>query len=400
MVSLEEKFLKLGVNNAPGQEMKTDINVTNKSMLVDFSHGDVDAFKPIPRSLEKFNEGFYLGGKQAYTEYKGKKTIRDDISEKISRFTNTQIESDKNLIITSGTQGALFLAMGSTISKNDKVAIMEPDYFANRKIAEFFDADIFSIQLDYFGVETGAGINLNQLEESFKKGVKLFLLSNPNNPTGIMYSSIEIKNIAKLAQQYNVTIIIDQLYARQVFDKREYIHLCAQREIDPENIISIMGPSKTESLSGFRLGVAFGSSKIIQRMEKLQAIVSLRASGYNQTVLDLWFSEPEEWLKERIKKHQLIRDDLVSKFKLYNDIFDVRATEAGSYLFPKITKFNTTMLNEFIEKLRTQENIIVTPGTEFGKQFKNSFRINFSQDHQSAVDAVGRLIELAKEYSK
>src|SRR5699024_7801037 len=263
--------------------MKTDINVTNKSMLVDFSHGDVDAFKPIPRSLEKFNEGFYLGGKQAYTEYKGKKTIRDDISEKISRFTNTQIESDKNLIITSGTQGALFLAMGSTISKNDKVAIMEPDYFANRKIAEFFDADIFSIQLDYFGVETGAGINLNQLEESFRKGVKLFLLSNPNNPTGIMYSSIEIKNIGKLAQQYNVTIIIDQLYARQVFDKREYIHLCAQREIDPENIISIMGPSKTESLSGFRLGVAFGSSKIIQRMEKLQAIVSLRASGYNQT---------------------------------------------------------------------------------------------------------------------
>src|SRR5699024_3339039 len=132
--------------------MKTDINVTNKSMLVDFSHGDVDALKPIPRSLEKlneefylggkqayteykgkktirnitnksmlvefthgnidtiklnqrsiekFNEGFYLGGKQAYTEYKGKKTIRDDISEKISRFTNTQIESDKNLIITS-----------------------------------------------------------------------------------------------------------------------------------------------------------------------------------------------------------------------------------------------------------------------------------------------------------
>ena len=46
-----------------------------------------------------------------------------------------------------------------------------------------------------------------------------------------------------------------------------------------------MGPSKTESLSGFRLGVGFGTPKLIERMERLQAIVSLRAAGYNQAAL-------------------------------------------------------------------------------------------------------------------
>ena len=59
-----------------------------------------------------------------------------------------------------------------------------------------------------------------------------------------------------------------------------------------------MGPSKTESLSGYRLGVAFGSAKIIDRMEKLQAIVSLRAGGYNQAVLKSWFTEPEGWMEQ------------------------------------------------------------------------------------------------------
>lgn len=399
MISLEEKFYKLGVKNAPGQEEKSNINIDNKNLLVDFSHGDVDAFKPIPKSLEKFIEGFHMGEKQAYTEYKGKEAIRSYISQKISCFTNTQINADKNIIVSPGTQGALFLAMGSTISRGDKVAIVEPDYFANRKIAEFFEANIIPIDLEYYSTTTNAGVNLNQLEQAFKNGVKLFLFSNPNNPTGIIYSSVEIKAIAKLAQKYNVTIIVDQLYSRQVFDEREYTHLCAQQEIDPENIISIMGPSKTESLSGYRLGIAFGSSKIINRMEKLQAIVSLRASGYNQAVLNLWFSEPEGWLEERIIEHQLIRDDLVSKFKEYDDLFNIRSTEAGSYLFPQITMLNTT-IHDFVDKLRIQENIIVTPGTEFGKQFKNSFRLNFSQDHQSAVNAIERLIELAKEHSK
>ena len=119
----------------------------------------------------------------------------------------------------------------------------------------------------------------------------------------MIYSAEEIAAIASLAKKYGVTVIADQLYSRQVFDGRPYTHLRAQKEV-PENLITILGPSKTESMSGFRLGVAFDSPLIITRMEKLQAIVSLRASGYNQAVLKNWFDEPEGWLADRIAQHQ------------------------------------------------------------------------------------------------
>src|SRR5699024_12767778 len=144
---------------------------------------------------------------QAYTEYKGKEAIRSYISQKISCFTNTQINADKNIIVSPGTQGALFLAMGSTISSGDKVATVEPDYFANRKIAEFFEANIIPIDLEYYSTTTNAGVNLNQLEQAFKNGVKLFLFSNSINHTGIIYSSVEIQAIVKITLQYIVTII-------------------------------------------------------------------------------------------------------------------------------------------------------------------------------------------------
>ena len=61
----------------------------------------------------------------------------------------------------------------------------------------------------------------------------------------------------------------------------------------PDKLITIMGPSKTESLSGFRLGVGYGTPEIITRMEKLQAVVSLRCAGYNQAAFYRWFSEPD-----------------------------------------------------------------------------------------------------------
>lgn len=404
MSSIEDKFSKLGAEFAPGQEVRQNVDSLSVNIdkipgtPVDFSHGDIDAHEPIPGTKDAFNQGVELGGAQAYTEYRGSLDIREDLAAKLTDFSGWRMEADKNLLITPGTQGALFLAMGALVSRGDKVAIVEPDYFANRKLVHFFDGELVPVQLNYFDTNKEAGLDLNELETAFKNGVKTFLFSNPNNPTGVIYSQDEIKKIAALAEKYGVSVIIDELYSRQLFDERDYAHLIADKNINSENVITIIGPSKTESLSGYRLGVAFGSRTIIERMEKLQAIVSLRASGYNQAVLKLWFNEPSGWMKNRIESHQAIRDDLV---KVLNeaDGFKVRPTEAGSYLFPEIPAIKVP-LGDFVKSLRVQAGVTVTPGTEFGPGFENSFRVNFSQNHQAAVDAMKRIIQVVEALRK
>ncbi|HPI18544.1 MAG: pyridoxal phosphate-dependent aminotransferase [Thermotogaceae bacterium] len=403
MDQLEAKFSRLGVDNAPGQEVtqaEEELQLVGEKIPgkpVDFSHGDVDAFEPTPESLDAFIRGVYSGGEQAYTEYKGRTDIREALAEKLSAFTDTQISADTQLIITPGTQGALFLVMGSLVGRGDKVAIVEPDYFANRKLTQFFDGEMIPVELNYLESDKRAGLDLNRLEDAFKDGVKVFLFSNPNNPTGVVYSPDEVRSIAFLAQKYGVSLIVDQLNSRQIFDGRAYTHLCAQ-EIRPETLITIIGPSKTESLSGYRLGVAFGSKDIIKRMEKLQAIVSLRAGGYSQAVLKSWFNEPEGWIEERTKAHERIRDDLLALLRGVEGV-KVRKAEAGSYLFIKTPELTVTM-GKFVKILRILASVTVTPGTEFGPKFTDSFRINFSQDHHFAVEAVERTIQIIERYRK
>ena len=403
MDQLHKKFAKLGVDNAPGQEVRQGpekfqfIGEVIPGKAVDFSHGDVNAFAPIPGTLDEFIKGVHSGGEQAYTEYRGRGFIREDVAKKISTFTGASISADTQLIITPGTQGALFLAMGSMIGRGDKVAIVEPDYFANRKIAQFFDAEIIPVSLNYCDSYTEAGLDLAGLETAFKAGVRVFLFSNPNNPTGVIYSPAEITSIALLAQEYGVSVIVDELYSRQIFEGRTYTHLCAKQS-KPDNLITIIGPSKTESLSGYRLGVAFGSADIIARMEKLQAIVSLRAGGYSQAVLSLWFSEPKGWMENRIIAHQGIRDEVLALLRSTQGV-SARTTEAGSYLFTTMPELAVS-IEEFVKILRLQASVTVTPGTEFGPQFIHSFRINFSQDHRAAVDAIKRTIQLIERYRK
>ena len=249
----------------------------------------------------------------------------------------------------------------------------------------------------YEAVRSGAGIDLDALERAFQAGATLFLFSNPNNPVGCVYSYDEITAIAAMAKRYGATLLVDELYSRQVYPGVPYTHLCAQKEI-PENLITIIGPSKTESLSGYRLGVAFGTAEIIERMEKLQAIMALRCSGYNQAVFKTWFNEPEGWMAARVAAHQAIRDAILEKLNAAPGV-SAKPTEGGSYLFVTIPELDVS-LHQFIRILRELANVTVTPGTEFGPQFTHQFRINFSQDKEKAVFAIERLLAVMDRYRK
>jgi aspartate/methionine/tyrosine aminotransferase len=402
MMTLDEKFRALETDNAPGQEVRQDIGDLNAIMRggkfdglpVDFSHGDVDAFPPTPGSSEAWKDGFDRGGQQAYTEYRGAAQIREGLANRLGTFTGHPVSTDNELIITPGTQGALFLALGATVTSETKVAVVEPDYFANRKLVKFFGGEVVPIPLRYQGSPSANGPDLDRLEAAFKSGTKVFVFSTPNNPTGLVYSSDSITAISALAEAHDVTVIVDQLYSRMLYSGEVYTHLRAC-DIQPENLITIMGPSKTESLSGFRLGTAFGTSKLIDRMERLQAIVSLRAAGYNQVVLDTWFQEPSGWMEKRISEHEAIRDELLKIFRAAD--FLTATPQAGSYLFPQLPPLSVD-LNTFVRLLRHQADVTVTPGPEFAPGLNDSIRLNFSQDHVAAVAAAVRIVKMAEVY--
>ena len=152
---LAEKFARLGTDNAPGQEglQKAEelpmIGGKIEGPAVDFSHGDVNAHQPIPGSLETFVKHYCVDGTfQAYTEYRGKGAIREYLAEKLAEYSGAPVDPKTEIILTPGTQGALFLAMGSLVGRGDKVAIVEPDYFDNRKLVEFFEGEMVPHELE------------------------------------------------------------------------------------------------------------------------------------------------------------------------------------------------------------------------------------------------------------
>lgn len=74
-----------------------------------------------------------------------------------------------------------------------------------------------------------------------------------------------------------------------------------------------------------------------------------------------------------------------------------RSPQAGSYLFPRLLRLGVP-LHQFVRALRVQAGVTVMPGTEFSPDRTDSIRLNFSQNHEAAVQAVRRIAEMADRY--
>lgn len=385
-VAAPARFGHMNAEHAPGQQRDS---VPEGVRPVDFSHGDVAAFPPPPAVVEAVERALHDGGTYAYSAYRGHTFIREALAPRLAEFTGAPVDADNEMILTPGTQGGLFLALSSLVESGDSVAVVAPDYFANRKIVQYLGGRAVPVRLDYL-TEQGrsAELDLTGLRQVFTEGARLLVLSNPNNPTGVVYTASDIAAIADLAEEFDAFVVIDQLYSRQIFDDITYTHLRAQAA---GRTLTLMGPSKTESVSGCRVGVAVGPAEVIQRMEQLQGIVSLRAAGYTQAALEPWFDEPEGWLAQRIADHRSIRDDMHAVFT-GSGLVRTRRTEGGSYLFLHVPAAQGRV-DDLVRRLRSEAGVTVTRGPEFG-DFHDAVRLNFSQDHQAAVDAAHRIVDL------
>ncbi|PXY21328.1 pyridoxal phosphate-dependent aminotransferase [Prauserella muralis] len=393
-MTVNDRFAALGIDNAPGQQ--APVQKTGERVM-DFSHGDVDAFPPASGAIEAVNEAYLAGSGRAYSPYRGHGDLLNEVADKLAGFTGAPVDPANGLMITPGTQGGLFLALSAIVEPGDKVAIVEPDYFANRKIIAFLGGRIVPVALDYEDVSAPATVDVERIEDAARSGTKLLVFSNPNNPTGVVYTQDQIRAIVSIAQMHGMFVVVDQLYSRLIYPGQSFTHLRASG-IDPANCLTLMGPSKTESLSGFRTGVAMGPAPILDRMEQILAIHSLRTAGYNQAVLTTWFNEPEGWLEQRVEEHQDLRNDLVSLFRSVDGVA-VRPTEGGSYLFPKLPEMGIPA-GAFCESLRLEDSIVVTPGAEFSPHHAASIRLNFSQDRHRAVAAVESIVQRIEERTR
>ena len=361
--------------------------------LIDLTHGDTRAFTPPDSAQRDFDEAV-RDNTEAYSPYRGSSTVRAILAPRAAALLQRSVDPAHEIILTPGTQGGLFTALSALVAPGDVVAFPSREYFMDERITAFLGATSHRIPLhqDENGVIT---IEDDDLEAATRAGVSGVVLSHPNNPTGGVYARESLERLAEWAVATDVWAVVDQLYCRLVFAGHDYVHLGALGGM-VERTVTLIGPSKTESMSGYRVGAAIGPSAVIDSMEQVISFAALRTGGYAQHSLRHWMDDDQQWLDRRIEAHQAIRDTLVDRLRAIPGV-RVSTPAGSSYVFPDFSQTPWAQArggdDDFaLSATLKRAGVLVSPGYQFGLDGRGHFRINFSQssDH---LDRACEIIE-------
>ena len=356
--------------------------------LIDLTHGDTRAFVPPPAAAADFAAGV-AGNTEAYTPYRGSGSVRSVLAPRLSRLLGRPVDPARELILTPGTQGGLFAALSALVCPADVVALPDPEYFMSERILAYLGATPHRLPL----AQDPAGrlsVPPDALEAAAAAGARLLLLSHPNNPTGGVYTAAAAQALAEFVTSHDMLAVVDQLYCRLIFGDAGYVHLCAQPGM-AERTVTLAGPSKTESMSGYRVGAAVGPAPVIDAMERVLSLAALRTAGYGQQVLRHWMDGDDAWLAGRTAAHQALRDALVRRLTAIPGV-TVAPPAGSSYVFPDVSAAPGGGPDDHAVAVALKAaGVLVSPGYQFGAAGRGRFRVNFSQDADRLALACDRI---------
>jgi aspartate/methionine/tyrosine aminotransferase len=358
----------------------------SSSGLLDLTYADTKRWPPPEWVLPRFIEGSRHG--MTYTPYRGDPGVRSQLAPTIAALLGVPVDPERDLILTPGSQAALFAVLASVVDPGDRVLLVDPDYLSSERLLRYHGAVVERVPLEW---EDGKepSLDLGALEAGLRKGARLLLFSHPNNPTGAVFTPEHVARIAALLAEHDCLVVVDQLYSRLVFDGLEFAHLATEPGMG-ERCVTLLGPSKTESMSGYRVGVAIGPPWLVDAMEDVISVSVLRAPAYAQHVLVGWLQADQGFVARRVADYQRLRDRTVQRLRA-SGVLDARVPLGTAYMFPRVLGTHATE-QEVALALKQEAGLVVNPGYQFGACWRGHFRICFAQEEPAWEAALDRMI--------
>ena len=202
------------------------------------------------------------------------------------------------LTFTPGIVPGVNLAIMAMTAPGDKIMIQPPVYFP------FFDAikkNNRQLVENRLMLKNGRYyVDLEDFERQLQEGVRMFILSNPHNPGGTVWTRQELEDMGNLCLQYGATIIADEIHCDIVFSGYQYTPMASISEEIASQTITFIAPSKTFNIAGLSTSVGIISeSSLRQEFNKMLDRIHISHGNIFGTVaLQAAYNHGEEWLDQ------------------------------------------------------------------------------------------------------
>ena len=327
-------------------------------------------------------------GYTSYTSNYGLLELRQEIARMLETDYGVIYDPKCEALITVGVSEALDLAMRALLSPGDEVLVPEPCYVSYNACVTLVGGVPVSVCCNR---ENEFRVTVEQLAAALTPRTKALLIGYPNNPTGAVMPREDLAAIARFAEQHDLIVISDEIYASLTYDGE---HTCfASLPGMRDRTILLNGFSKAYAMTGWRIGYAMGNADFIGAMTKIHQYTMLCAPITAQIAaieaIKQGTASRNKMVDEYDRRRRLMVDGLRN---IGLDCFEPRG---AFYVFPSIRNTGLTSL-QFAEQLLQAEKVALVPGDAFGACGEGFVRCSYassSKNLSEALDRIGRFVK-------
>ncbi len=337
-----------------------------------------------------------------YSPSEGRPELREAIVRKEKRVNDVDITAN-NVIITEGISEGIEMLLAAIVERGDEILFPGPTYSPYIAYTKFFEGK----PVAYETIEEDGWVpNIDDLRSKISPKTKAIVITNPNNPTGSVYSEKMIKEMLDIAGEHNLPVISDEIYDQLTYEKP---FVSTARLTKDVPVIGLNGFSKVYQMTGWRLGYMYfkGPDKVLEDIRlgvEKQCRIRLCANTPVQIAGAAALNGPQGFVKGIVEKLKQRRD---YAFKRLNEIEGVSTTkpEGAFYIFPKIhdvgagKRWKTDM--EFVIQLLKETGVLIVNGSGFDPVYgKDHVRIVFLppiEELEQAFDAMEEFMKNREE---
>ena len=204
----------------------------------------------------------------------GSPELRGALGAKLARFLGTPVDAERELVVTCGATEAMMVAMMTVCDPGDRVGLFSPFYENYRADAILTGAEPVLVPLH----PPHYRFDPDELRRAFASGLKAFVLCNPSNPCGRVFTREELLQIAALAEEHDVWVLTDEVYEHIVFPPHRHTYFCTLPGMAGRTLMC-SSLSKTFSITGWRLGYVHAAPDVIAQARKVHDFLTVGAAA-------------------------------------------------------------------------------------------------------------------------
>jgi cysteine-S-conjugate beta-lyase len=239
-------------------------------------------------------------------------------------------------------------------------------------------------------------IDFDQFERAITKETRVFVLCNPHNPVGRVFTKTELEKIAAICLRHGLIICSDEIHCDLVYAPHRHIPIAMLSPEVEDRTITLMAPSKTYNIAGLECGYAIIPNAELRNRWKdfcYGLIPGVNIMGHVAALAGL--NEGQEWLEQALAYLQANRDWIAGFLR--EQMPSIQMSRAEATYLGWLDCIETGIAENPAEFFLDQAHVALSDGAEFGKGGKNFVRLNFACPRQRLVQALDRMKSALKK---